>query len=64
VQARVDVATWLSECARLIGLKALMQAAGVRCSQRLGDLVGYLPEVAEPDAVALLGGGDGDGGTA
>jgi integrase len=49
-------ATWLTECASLIGLKAFMQAAGVRCSQRLGDLVAELPEVDEEEAVALLGG--------
>ena len=51
-------ASWLSECARLIGLKAFMQAAGVRCSQRLGDLVARLPEPDEEQAVALLGGTD------
>jgi hypothetical protein len=33
-----------------------MQAAGVRCSQRLGDLVARLPEPDEEQAVALLGG--------
>jgi integrase len=55
-------ATWLTECARLIGLKAFMQAAGVRCSQRLGDLVAALPELEEEAAVALLGGGDERGG--
>lgn len=52
-------ATWLCECARLIGLKAFMQAAGIRCSQRLGDLVAQLPAVDEQAAVALLGGADG-----
>jgi hypothetical protein len=51
-------ATWLAECARLIGLHAFMRAAGVRCSQRLGDLVAELPEVDEETAVALLGGLD------
>lgn len=51
-------ATWLCECARLIGLKAFMQVAGVRCSQRLGDLVADLPAVGEETAVALLGGLD------
>jgi integrase len=40
-------ATWLCACAELIGLRAFMQAAGVRCSQRLGDLVNYLPAVEE-----------------
>jgi hypothetical protein len=33
-----------------------MQAAGVLCSQRLGDLVSYLPAVEEQATVALLGG--------
>jgi integrase len=51
-------ATWLARCAELIGLSAFMRAAGIRCSQRLGDLVADLPEVEEADAVALLGGGD------
>jgi integrase len=51
--------TWLCECARLIGLQAFMQAAGMRCSQRLGDLVAGLPEVDERAAVALLGGARG-----
>ena len=56
-------ATWLCECAELIGLRAFMTAAGVRCSQRLGDLVAELPEVDEPAAVALLGGAGGGQGT-
>lgn len=47
--------TWLCQCARLIGLQAFMNAAGIRCSQRLGDLVAELPEVDEPAAVAMLG---------
>jgi hypothetical protein len=49
-------ATWLVETARAIGLKAFMDAAGITCSQRLGDLVATLEGSAEPDAVALLGG--------
>jgi integrase len=53
--------TWLCECARAIGLQAFMQAAGIRCSQRLGDLVAELPEVDEEMAVALLGGARGRG---
>jgi integrase len=56
-------ATWLLECARLIGLDAFMQAAGIRCSQRLGDVVAQLPRVGEAQALALLGGaGGGRGG--
>ena len=47
--------TWLTECAQRIGLHAFMQAAGIRCSQRLGDLAAQLPEVGEADLVALLG---------
>jgi integrase len=56
--------TWLTECARRIGLGAFMHAAGIRCSQRLGDLVAQLPEIDEPAAVALLAGADGRGGDA
>jgi integrase len=50
-------ASWLVSCAELIGLQAFMQAAGVRCTQRLGDLVSHLPAAEEETAVALLGGG-------
>jgi len=57
---RLDIsrlrATWLCEVADAIGLKAFMDAAGVVCSQRLGDVVGHLAKVTEPRAVALLGG--------
>jgi integrase len=49
-------ATWLVACAELIGLRAFMHAAGISCSQRLGDLVSYLPAVEEQTTVALLGG--------
>jgi integrase len=49
--------TWLCECAESIGLRTFMDAAGLRCSQRLGDLVAELPQVGEEGAVALLGGG-------
>lgn len=52
-------ATWLVACARRIGLKAFMDAAGITCSQRLGDLAAQLPAPAESDLVALLGGGSG-----
>jgi hypothetical protein len=31
-----------------------MHAAGISCSQRLGDLVSYLPAPAEEAAVVLL----------
>lgn len=51
--------TWLSECAEAIGLGAFMTAAGVRCSQRLGDIAASLPALAEPATVRLLGGADG-----
>jgi hypothetical protein len=49
-------ATWLREVAGAIGLKAFMDAAGITCSQRLGDLVATLAPRAEHDAVARLGG--------
>ena len=32
-------ATWVKECAERIGLKGFMAAAGITCSQRLGDVV-------------------------
>jgi integrase len=53
--------TWLVACADQIGLAAFMHAAGVRCSQRLGDLAAQLPEPGETELVALLG---SDGGHA
>src|SRR4051794_7351017 len=52
-------ATWLCACAQLIGLRAFMDAAGIRCSQRLGDLVAELAVVDEQTAVELLGGAGG-----
>lgn len=48
--------TWLVDCAKALGLKAFMDAAGVVCSQRLGDLVASLPAGDEETAVSLLGG--------
>ena len=48
-------ATWLCEVAETIGLRAFMDAAGITCSQRLGDLVASLPSASEEEAVALLG---------
>jgi hypothetical protein len=48
-------ATWLAECAELLGLATFMHAAGISCSQRLGDLVAGLESAGEADAVRLLG---------
>jgi len=48
--------TWLMECAQAIGLGVFMQAAGITCSQRLGDLAATLPAVSEEELVGLLGG--------
>jgi hypothetical protein len=48
-------ATWLAECAELLGLATFMHAAGISCSQRLGDLVAGLEPAGEADAVRLLG---------
>jgi integrase len=50
-------ATWLRDCAKQIGLATFMHAAGITCSQRLGDLLAALAPGSEADAVALLGGG-------
>jgi integrase len=50
-------ATWLADCAELLGLATFMHAAGISCSQRLGDLVAGLEPAGEAEAVRLLGGG-------
>ena len=48
-------ATWLADCAQLLGLATFMHAAGISCSQRLGDLVAGLEPAGEAQAVRLLG---------
>jgi hypothetical protein len=49
-------ATWLADCARILGLATFLHAAGITCSQRLGDITAALQPGGEADAVALLGG--------
>ncbi len=49
-------ATWLADCARLLGLATFMAAAGITCSQRLGDIIAGLQPGGEEQAVALLSG--------
>jgi hypothetical protein len=48
-------ATWLADCAEQPGLATFMHAAGISCSQRLGDLVAGLEPAGEAEAVRLLG---------
>jgi len=48
-------ATWLADCAQMLGLAAFMRAAGISCCQRLGDITAGLDPGSEEDAVALLG---------
>ncbi|MBO0777068.1 MAG: hypothetical protein J2P34_12215 [Actinobacteria bacterium] len=48
-------ATWLRDCGELLGLATFMDAAGISCSQRLGDLVAGLKPGSEEQAVRLLG---------
>jgi integrase len=48
--------SWLHQAASLIGLGAFMAAAGVSCSQRLGDIATSLPALGEQEMVALLQG--------
>jgi integrase len=48
-------ATWLADCAELLGLATFMHAAGISCSQRPGDLVAGLEPAGEAEAVRLLG---------
>jgi integrase len=49
-------ATWLADCAGRLGLATFMHAAGITCSQRLGDLLAGLAPGTEAGAAALLGG--------
>ena len=42
-------ATWLRDCAAQIGLAAFMHAAGITCSQRLGDLLATLDPGTEAE---------------
>ena len=48
-------AAWLRDCAELLGLATFMHAAGISCSQRLGDLLASLEPAGEAEAVRLLG---------
>jgi integrase len=48
-------ATWLRDCAQMLGLATFMHAAGITCSQRLGDLIAGLEPGSEQQAVVLLG---------
>ena len=48
-------ATWLRRLRRQLGLATFMHAAGISCSQRLGDLVAGLEPAGEAEAVRLLG---------
>jgi hypothetical protein len=48
-------ATWLRDCGELLGLATFMAAAGISCSQRLGDLLAGLEPAGEEAAVRLLG---------
>jgi hypothetical protein len=48
-------ATWLRDCGEMLGLATFMHAAGISCSQRLGDLVAGLEPADEAGAVRLLG---------
>jgi len=48
-------ATWLAQVADLLGLATFMHAAGITCSQRLGDLLASLEPAGEQDAVRLPG---------
>jgi hypothetical protein len=49
--------TWLAAVADQVGIATFLAAAGVNCTQRLGDIVATLSPAAEADAVVLLSGG-------
>ena len=46
--------SYLVALAQAIGLKAFMDAAGITCSQHLGDLVSHLPSPSEEESVSLI----------
>jgi len=48
--------TWIAEHLEHLGLHGLLYAAGLKYSQRLFDLAGYVPSMSESELVALLGG--------
>ena len=58
-QARLETSrlrsSWLRDAASQIGLATFMAAAGMSCSQRLGDIVAGLDGASEQEAVVLLG---------
>jgi hypothetical protein len=47
-------ATWLRDVAEQLGLATFMHAAGISCSQRLGELIAGLEPAGEQAAVRLL----------
>jgi hypothetical protein len=49
-------ATWLATVADRLGLATFLAAAGITCSQRLGDIIATLEVADEAGAVALLDG--------
>lgn len=57
--ARLEVgrlrATWLREQVAALGLDVLLKAAGINCTQRLGDLAATLPEPDTETLVVRLG---------
>jgi integrase len=57
---RLDIrrlrATWLCEQLDRLGVPALLAAAGVSCTQRLGDIAAHLERPEETAVVELLGG--------
>jgi integrase len=51
--------TWLAQVAELIGLRTFLVAAGLTCSQHLGDLAALCELASETAMVQLLGGCSG-----
>jgi hypothetical protein len=49
-------ASWLTSCAEAIGLSSFLAAAGLTCSQRLGDIAAKVPLRSEAQIIELLGG--------
>ena len=53
VRGEFSVAAYEEFC--VAAVKGFMAAAGITCSQRLGDVVSLLPALSEPEMVMLLG---------
>jgi hypothetical protein len=50
-------AAWLADVAQLLGLPVFLHAAGITCSQRLGDIIAGLDRAGDEEHAVTLPGG-------